>query len=134
MDILDRVMEEKLKNGLCCSETIMKFALTDMGQSEEERRQTVRAMGAFCGGLHERLACGALCAAKAALYIAEEDYDKAHDELGPEIMAWFKERFGSWNCEDILEGDITRKMTFCPTLIAETYMKLHDMLEDIGVV
>ena len=133
MEIMDRVLDEKLR-GHCCSESIMNMALEDMGRSEAERRDVVRAMGAYCGGLREGLACGAICAAKAVLFVAEEDYEKVHDEYGPEMMKWFKERFGAWNCAELLAGDLSRKQTLCPTIVAETYIKLYDMLEDIGVV
>jgi hypothetical protein len=133
MDASERLFEEQLK-GHCCSEAIMNMALEDMGWTEEDRSPLVKAMGAFCGGLQEGLACGTLCAAKAVLFLAEKDYHIAQNELGPELMAWFKERFGSWNCLDILEGDATRKPTVCPPLIEGTYNKLRDMLEDIGTI
>jgi hypothetical protein len=133
MDAKERLFEEQLK-GHCCSEAIMNLSLEDMGWPEEDRKPLVKSMGAFCGGLHEGLACGTLCAAKAVLFVAEEDANKAQNELGPELMAWFKERFGSWNCRDILEGDPSRKPTVCPPLIEDTYIKLRDMLEDIGAI
>jgi len=133
MDLKDRVFEEKLKKH-CCSESIMNMALEDMGWEPEARRPLVKSMGAFCGGLHEGLACGTLCAAKAVLFLAEEDYYKAHDELGPEMMEWFRERFGTWNCADLLEGDQSRKLTLCPIIVEDTYIKLRDMLEDIGAI
>jgi len=134
MDTKARVFEEKLVNKHCCSETVMNMILEDMEWAPGERQPLVKSMGAFCGGLHEGLACGALCAASAALWIAEEDYARAHDELGPEIMQWFKERFGYWNCADLLQGDQDRKLTLCPIIIEETYIKLHDILEDIGAI
>jgi hypothetical protein len=133
MNTKERVFDEKLR-GHCCSESIMNMCLEDMQWSEEERRVLVRAMGAYCGGLRERLACGALCAAKAALYVAEDDYEKAAGELGPELMRWFKERFGAWNCAELLDGDDSRKLTLCPVIIEDTYVKLRDMLEDIGAI
>ena len=128
MDTKERVFENKLM-GYCCSESIMKMALEDMGREGEDRDVLIKAMGAFCGGLREGLACGTLCAAKAVLYIAEESYEKAHDELGPEIMLWFKEQFGHWNCADLLEGDESRKQTLCPLIVEETYVKLREMLD-----
>ena len=133
MDIKDRVFEGKLK-GFCCSENIMNMFLEDIGRAPEERRDLVAAMGAFCGGLHEGLACGALCAAKSALFIAAKDYATAREEFGSEMMEWFRERFGSWNCADLLEGDVMRKQTLCPIIITDTYTKLYEMLEDAGVL
>ncbi|MDR0875675.1 MAG: C-GCAxxG-C-C family protein [Clostridiales Family XIII bacterium] len=133
MDISERIFDERLK-GHCCSEQIMNLCLEDMGRDPEASRDLVKAMGAFCGGLHVGLACGTLCAALAVLWIAEDDPFTAHDKLGPEMMSWFKERFGSWNCADLLEGDDTRRLTLCPEIVEDTYLKLRDMLEDIGAI
>jgi len=133
MDIKERVFEGRLR-GYCCSENIMNMALEDMGWPEEKRRDLVKAMGAYCGGLHEWLACGTLCAAKAVLFLAEQDSGQAREELGPELMSWFKERFGSWNCWGLLEGDATHKPSVCPIIVEDTYIKLYEMLDDIGAV
>ena len=133
MDASERLLNEQLK-GHCCSETIMNLSLEDMGWAEDDRQLLVRSMGAFCGGLHEGLACGTLCAAKAVLFLAAEDGDKARYELGPELMAWFRDRFGAWNCWELIEGDASRKSSVCPAIIEETYIKLRDMLEDIGAI
>ena len=133
MDVKERIFEGKLK-GYCCSENIMDMALEDMGRDVEQRQLFVKSMGAFCGGLHEGLACGTLCAAKAALWLAAEDSGKVCGELGPELMEWFRERFGAWDCADLLEGDESRRQTLCPVIIEDTYLKLRDMLEDIGAV
>ena len=131
MDAKERVLENKLM-GYCCSQTIMNMCLEDMGWDREERRVLVKSMGAFCGGLHEGLACGTLCAAKAVLFLADEDYPTAKEGTGPEIMRWFKERFGHWDCDVLLEGDMGRKQTLCPVIVEDTYIKLRDMLEDLG--
>ena len=131
MDTRDRVFNERFKRH-CCSESIMNMCLEDMGRDPESNKDLVKAMGAFCGGLHEGLACGALCAAVAVLWLAEEDPVKAHDKIGPEMMAWFKKQYGAWNCEDLLEGDKKRMATLCPVIMEETYIKTREMLEDIG--
>jgi len=132
-DIKERVFDNKLM-GYCCSESIMSMALEDMGWEQEDRTALIKSMGAFCGGLHEGLACGTLCAAKAVLFLAEEDYPTKKEELGPELMQWFKERFGHWNCAELLEGDMGRKQTLCPIIIEDVYIKLRDMLEDVGAI
>jgi len=133
MDTKERVFDNKLK-GLCCSESIMNMALEDMGWDQEKRQPLEKAMGAFCGGLHEELTCGTLCAAKAVLFLVEKDYVSAKEGTGAELMIWFKERFGSWICADLLDGDLGRKLTLCPTIVEDTYIKLRDMLEDMGVI
>jgi len=133
METKERVLENKLM-GYCCSQSIMNMCLEDMGWEPEERLPLIKAMGAYCGGLHEGLACGTLCAAKAVLFLAEEDYIAVKEGSGAEIMLWFKERFGHWNCADLLEGEMERKKTLCPVIIEDTYIKLRDMLEDIGAI
>ena len=133
MDVKERVFDNKLM-GYCCSESIMNMALEDMGREQEDRADLIKAMGAYCGGLHEGLACGTLCAAKAALFIAGSDNPKVQSELGSELMRWFMERFGAWNCTELLEGDESRKLTLCPIIVEDTYTKLKDMLEDIGAI
>jgi len=134
MEIIDRVWENRNNGGCCCSENMMTLALEDMGWTKEAGTPLIKAMGAYCGGLHEGLACGTLCGGKAVLFLAEDDYTKAREELGPELMRWFKEKYGSWNCADILEGDMDRKQTLCPIIVAETYTKLYEMLKEIGAV
>lgn len=133
MDIKERVFENHALKKYCCSKTVLNLSLEDLGWDEERRDPLVKAMGAYCGGLHEGLACGALCGAKAVIFLVAE-YEEAKETLGPEMMGWFKERYGSWNCADILDGDDSRKDTLCPLIMEDTYIKLRDMLEDIGAI
>ncbi|MDR3304930.1 MAG: C-GCAxxG-C-C family protein [Clostridiales Family XIII bacterium] len=137
MDVRERIFDERLK-GHCCSETIMSMCLADLGRdgadTDRANADLVRAMGAFCGGLGEGLACGTLCAAVGVLHVACEDPRTARGELQPVMMRWFFDRFGSCNCAELLDGDETRKLTHCPVFVEETYLKLREMLEDIGVL
>ena len=126
MEIKERILGEKLK-GHCCSESIMAMFLEDSGR---EGVDLIKAMGAFCGGMREGLVCGTLAAAVSVIFVASESYEKARDELRPEIMKWFLDRYGAYSCEELLDGDETRKITHCPTIVEETYRKLIDMLED----
>jgi len=130
MDIKERVLDEKFK-GHCCSESIMAMFLEDTGRKNED---LIKAMGAFCGGMREGLVCGTLAAAVGALFVAAGNYEQARDELRPEFMKWFLERFGAYSCAEILDGDETRKTTLCPIIVEEAYCKLVEMLEDEGLL
>ena len=130
MDAKERVMTEKLK-GHCCSESIMAMFLEDTGRENDD---LVKAMGAFCGGLREGLVCGTLASAISVIFTAAESYAQARDDLRPAMMKWFLERFESYSCETLLDGDETRKITLCPVIIEETYCKLIETLEDAGVL
>jgi C_GCAxxG_C_C family probable redox protein len=130
MDIKERVIEERL-NGHCCSESIMTMFLRDTGRENDD---LVKVMGAFCGGLRKGLVCGALAAAAGVIFLSAESCDQAREELCPEMMKWFRERYGSYSCADLLDGDETRKTTLCPVIVEETYCKLTDMLENAGAI
>jgi hypothetical protein len=84
--------------------------------------------------MREGLACGTLCAAVGVLYVASDDVRVMKEALASEMMTWFKTRFGAWNCAELLEGDETRKMTLCPVIVGDTYLKLREMLEDAGTL
>jgi len=130
MDLKERLLLEKL-NGRCCSESIMSMFLEDAGRENED---LVKAMGAACVGMKEGLVCGTLAAAISVVFISAKNRTQARDELRPKIMHWFLERYGSYSCEDILDGDETRIFTYCPTVVAETYCKLIEILEDADLL
>jgi len=130
MEIKERILTEKLK-GHCCSESIMAMFLEDSGR---EGVDLIKAMGAFCGGMREGLVCGTLAAAVSVIFVAAESYDQARDELRPEIMKWFLDRYGAYSCAELLDGDETRKITRCPIIVEETYCKLIEILEDAGAI
>ena len=126
MDMKERILMERLK-GHCCSESIMAMFLEDAGRENDD---LIKAMGAFCRGLREELVCGTLAAAISVIFVAVESYEQARNLLRPEMMKWFLERYGSYSCSDILDGDEMRKITHCPVIVEETYCKLIEMLED----
>jgi C_GCAxxG_C_C family probable redox protein len=130
MDIRERILAEKLK-GHCCSESIMAMFLED---TDKKNTDLVRAMGAFCGGMRRGMVCGTIAAATGAICVIAGSYEQARDELCPEMMKWFLERYGSYSCADLLDGDETRKITHCPVIVEETYCKLMEMLEDAGLL
>ena len=130
MDMKERLFQEKV-HGRCCSESIMSMFLEDTGRENED---LVRAMGAGCVGMKEGLVCGTLVTAVSVIFVAAENRIQARDELRPKMMKWFLERFGSYSCEDIIDGDETRVFTYCPTLVEETYCKLIEILEDADLL
>ena len=130
MDMKERLFMEKL-NGRCCSESIMSMFLEDAGRDNED---LVKAMGATCVGMKEGLVCGTLVTAVSVLFVAAENRTQARDELRPKMMKWFLDRYGSYSCEDILDGDETRTFTYCPAVVAETYCKLIEILEDADLL
>ncbi|MDR3294654.1 MAG: C-GCAxxG-C-C family protein [Clostridiales Family XIII bacterium] len=123
MELNERLFEMKLK-GYCCSRTIMALGLEDLGKENED---LIAAMGGFCNGMENGKLCGTLAAAVALLFLV--DARAADLELRAALMDWFYDQFGGYDCDEIINGDPTKKVTFCPGMVAETYRKLQDLLD-----
>jgi hypothetical protein len=120
----DRIFNYRLK-GYCCSQIILAMAFEDMGKAENE--DLIAAAGAFCDGFREGRFCGTLTAALCVLYIAGS-YE-ADMTLRAEMMDWFFDCYGSYECEDITEGNPLNKLSICPSMLASVYERLLNMLE-----
>jgi hypothetical protein len=118
----ERIFAYRLK-GYCCSQIIMAMALEDMGRGENP--DLIAAMGGFCDGLHEGRLCGTLAAAICVLYIAEP-YE-ADRTLRAEIMDWFLDLYGSYECEEITGGKPLNKHSICPPMLVAVYERLLDI-------
>lgn len=119
----ERIFEFKLK-GYCCSQIIMGLGLESL---EKENDDLIRAMGGFCNGLEEGKLCGTLAAGVALLYMV--DPKEANKELRSSLMDWFYDRFGGYECEEILEGNPMNKLEICPVMIEETYEMICELLD-----
>jgi hypothetical protein len=111
-----------LMSGLCCSQTIAKLCLEDMGKENEDM---IAAMAAFCGGMGEGKVCGTLSAAIAMLHVTDTPADDPK-RMQKDLMDWFYDRFGSLDCEDLVHGDPFKKLDFCPGCVIETYNKIRE--------
>lgn len=125
MDIEARVEELGLQ-GRCCAQIMVRLALEERG---EENEQMAEAVGALCVGLHAGVGCGALTGGALALWLLAGE---PVDELVAGLAEWFRGRFGSTDCDPILGGDPAVRFSRCPLLIAETYAKVHDLLDVRG--
>lgn len=124
MDINERLINANLK-GLCCSQTIMSLCLEDIGKGNED---LIKAMAAFCNGMGEGSICGTLAAAVAALYVI--DGQAAEEYRQEELMSWFLERYGGYDCQDIIHNDPVKRIEMCPIIVLETYVRLREYIFD----
>lgn len=122
-------MEDKIFNlklqGYCCSQIITALALEDLGKENED---LILAMGGYCNGLEEGEMCGTLLAAVAVLYLV--DTKSADRELRAQLMDWFYDRYGSYDCKNIVHDNPSEKLEVCPAMIEATYEFLHELLGD----
>jgi hypothetical protein len=71
--------------------------------------------------------CGALAAAVAVLYCAKEHEDAINCQ--DELMDWFGDHFGSFDCETVASILNIPRDELCPKVILETYLHLRDHLD-----
>jgi len=125
-----RLLDLRLK-GYCCSQMIIKMGLEDSGR--EDNPDLIQAVRGLCDGLHAGLLCGILssCACLIAL-LAPDDAPV----ITADLADWFRSEFetdnGGINCDDILADDPMNKSTKCPRILAATYEKMMEMLEESG--
>lgn len=122
--------------GFYCSQILLIIGLEAQGK---ENPDLVRAMAGLTGGLGF---CGKTCGALTGgacligLYAgkgtAEEMEDSRLNDMIRELVEWFEQenlpRFGSINCQEILEGNPANRMSRCPQLVMQTLDKVRDIL------
>jgi hypothetical protein len=121
-DINERLFEEK-RRGHCCSQTIVSLCLEDMGRENEDM---ITSMAAFCNGMGRGRICGTLAAAVAVLSIA--DPDAATNETRTDFMDWFEDRFGGYDCSELIGDDPALRQELCPVIVRDTYLKLREYI------
>ncbi len=118
-----------LQEGLCCSQVIMKLALTLRGEKNES---LLTAASGLCMGLHTGRVCGVLSAACMALALF--DAKNAAEHMIPQLMEWYEETYGeSFNgmdCMDICAGKF--KSDRCRDILIRTWEKTKALLVEYG--
>ncbi len=122
--------------GFYCSQILLIIGLEAQGK---ENPDVVRAMSGLVGGLGF---CGKTCGALTGgacligLYAGkgtmEEMEDSRLNDMIRELVEWFEQenlsRYGSINCQEILEGNPANRMARCPQLVMQTLDKVRDIL------
>jgi hypothetical protein len=71
--------------------------------------------------------CGALAAAVAVLYVAKDD-ERAAD-CQDELMDWFGNSFGGYDCESLARNIDVIREELCPRVILATYLQLRNYID-----
>ncbi len=141
MDLFDRIMEMS-RYGYFCGQILAKLMLEMTG---EDNPGLVKAMGGLNGGVgFSKGCCG--CMTGGACLISYftgkgEDTgfeDPQHKPALAEFTRWFQDEiaadYGGINCEDITCGNPAKRVELCPQLIASSYEKCVEILEDRGLL
>jgi hypothetical protein len=137
-------------NNKCCCNLLLTLALSDIGR---ENDNIVAALAEHCADAinenqlrgpgidlaptpEEEIAacaagdgafCGALAAAVAVLYAANDD-ERAAD-CQDELMDWFSESFGGYNCKSFANDKNIIREELCPKIILATYLRLRNYID-----
>lgn len=114
---------EKMLKNHCCSQAIMDLSLDDVGR---EQRGHVKVMTESLNGLGKGNICGILAAAIAVLHVS--DPNAAANGWQEELMDWFLDEFGGYDCKDIVCGNPLEIIRLCPGLIVKTYEKVREYI------
>lgn len=139
MDEMARIAQLNMQ-GFHCSQILMILGLERLEKSNPD---LVRAMSGLAGGMGFcGKTCGTLTGAVCLLGLfagrgdVEERETRHLNIMIEKLLDWFEERFGKeyggTECSLILNNDPWNRITRCPSLVTETYMKSIELLEDAG--
>jgi hypothetical protein len=133
----------------CCCNLLLTLALGDIDRENDSVVATLaehcadaidetraRRLGAYVAPAASEGAacasgggtfCGALAAAVAVLYLAQ-DYERAADSQD-ELMDWFSESFGSYDCKSFAQNMNAVREELCPKIILATYLQLRNYID-----
>lgn len=141
MDLFDRVMELS-RYGYFCSQILAILMLETTG---EENPGLVKAMGGLNGGVgFSQGCCGCLSGGACLIsYFTGKGEDTGRDDVQhkpamAEFTQWFEEEiasdYGGIDCRDITKGNPAKRVEYCPQIIAATFEKCMQILEDRGLL
>jgi C_GCAxxG_C_C family probable redox protein len=130
-DLGDKV-REALQKGYHCSQTMMQLSL-DLRRLSNPL--LIRAMGGLGLGMFSTETCGALTGSVCVIssYFPRnegENEPSAYQAPVHELVAWFKDQFGSLGCFELVKNDREQMRRFCPALMEQCFAKIEEILED----
>jgi C_GCAxxG_C_C family probable redox protein len=120
-DLLDGLR----RKGYCCSQILVSVGLQLKGSQNEE---LVAAVKGLCGGLRSGLVCGSLSGGVCLLSLMRPE--TAGQRMIPELVSWFRERFGALDCTELLTLYPAAKLTQCAEIVDETAEKCLELLDE----
>ena len=127
MDLSDRILELS-RSGYYCAGILGKLLTETLGIENDE---LVRCMSGLDGGIgHSNDVCGCMAAGACMLAYFGEDAKP----LQGEFVNWFKDEMmtfhGGYRCDEIIRGDISKRVEICPGIIEDVYNKVIELLQE----
>ena len=137
MDLFERVMELS-RYGYFCGQILAILMLETLGEDDP---LLVKAMGGLNGGVGFSQGCCGCMTGGACLisYFTGKCEDTGTDDpqhksaLG-EFTHWFEDEitmdYGGIDCRDITKGNPAKRVEYCPRIIAATFEKCMEILQE----
>ena len=137
MDLFDRVMELS-RYGYFGSQIRAILMLDALG---EENPGLVKAMGGLNGGVgYSQGCCGCMTGGACLIsYFTGKGEDTGYDDAQhkpalADFTRWFEEEMtaehGGIECRDITMGNPAKRVEYCPQIIAATFEKCMEILQE----
>ena len=137
MDLFDHIIELG-RYGYSCGQILMKLMLETVG---EENPALVKAVGGLDGGVgFSKGCCGCMTGGACLIsYFTGKGGDlefenPAHKAALGEFTRWFQDEittdYGGINCEDIIGTDPSKRVEYCPQIMAACFEKCMEILDE----
>ena len=141
MDLEARIMELS-RYGYACGQILAKLLLETIDQ---ENPALIRCMQGLNGGIGSSGdVCGCMAAGCCLISYftgkpADDEFDSPHHRSAMgEFTGWFQNEmeaeYGGMDCRDIVGTNPAKKVQYCPQIIAATYEKCMEILENRGLL
>ena len=131
-------MLELSRYGYFCSQIM---AIMMLEATEEENPGLIRAMGGLNGGVgYSQGCCGCMTGGACVIsYFTGKGEDTGletphHKAALGEFTRWFQDEitadYGGINCEDIVGGNPAKRVEICPQIIAASFEKCMEILQE----
>ena len=141
MDLEERIMELS-RYGYACGQILAILLLDTVGEENPKLTQCMQGLNGGIGGSGDVCGCMAAGACLIAYFTGKPDegsFESPHHKaaLG-EFTRWFTEEmemeFMSTDCRDIVGTSPAKKVQYCSGIIASTYEKCMEILENKGLL
>ena len=141
MDLEERIMELS-RYGYACGQILAILLLVTIGQENPALVRCMQGLNGGIGGSGD--ACGCMAAGCCLLSWftgkpGDTEFDSPHHKgaMG-EFTQWFRDEmeaeYRSFDCDGIVGTNPAKKVQYCPSIIAATYEKCMEILENRGLL
>ena len=141
MDLEERIMELS-RYGYACGQILAKLLLETVGEEDPALVRCMQGLNGGIGGSGDVCGCMAAGCCLISWFTgkpADDEFDSPHHKgaMGA-FTRWFQNEmeleYMGYDCAQIVGTDPAKKVRCCPGIIASTYEKCMEILEERGLL